>query len=387
MSKKTLVYVSNNIISSRSLIEKLDSADIENKLTLDNLQIGQLSRRYQDRAMANYLKDVVNFKPKVKFSRQTIIKPLEPGVITSIYPNFDFFSDVDKQLLLLRASLNRTEPLSSKTLTQTINSMINPEEIQLDENQVYTLMIKKYNYSEDFIRSFLNGNIFESTYTKPKVLDKPDGQISKKKLDQQSYQKTHTFFSRIVNIISEIMDINLLFIIPSVASEDVQTSKSLIVSDIIENRTTMGLVLSIPGFHEISFYKKANIPLSTIFYDNILQLDYKNNNISGYIGDDITKKIIMEIGLNSSNNLFVNHISDKDEITFEPLDRKQPLKIVELKGPDDKNHTYLLGIYGNLYEDDDNYNDLVGRLESWEISNDGKSKVFWCNNYYQKLSS
>ena len=96
MSKKTLVYVSNNIISSRSLIEKLDSADIENKLTLDNLQIGQLSRRYQDRAMANYLKDVVNFKPKVKFSRQTIIKPLEPGVITSIYPNFDFFSDVDK---------------------------------------------------------------------------------------------------------------------------------------------------------------------------------------------------------------------------------------------------------------------------------------------------
>jgi len=291
------------------------------------------------------------------------------------------------ELLLLRASLNRTEPLSSKTLIQTINSMINPGETQLDEEQVFGLMNKKYSYSKDYTKSFINGNIFEPTYTEPNDSEKPDGQKFIQKLDQNSYQKTHTFFSRIVNIISEIIDINLLFIIPSVASEDVQTSKSLIVSDIIENRTTMGLVLSIPGFHEISLYKKAQIPLSTIFYDNILQLDYKNNTISGYIGYEITKKIIIEIGLNSSNHLFVNHITEKDEIAFEPLDRRQALKIVELKGPDGKNHTYLLGIYGNLYEDDDNHNDLVGRLESWDISKESKAKVFWCNNYHHKLSS
>ena len=133
-------------------------------------------------------------------------------------------------------------------------------------------------------------------------------------------------------------------------------------------------------------YKKSKIPPNTIFFDNIFELNYKQNSLNYFIGPEITKKIIIENGLNIPNTLFVNQTSDNDEIVFEPLDRKQPLKIVEILGPDNMPKKYLLGIYGNLYEDDNKYNDLVGKLNGWDIL-DGKAKVFWCNNYYKKLKN
>ena len=147
----------------------------------------------------------------------------------------------------------------------------------------------------DDIRGFINGDIHEPQYIKSSVSIKGE-EASFEKLGQDSYIKAHKFFSRIVNIISELIDVNLLFILPSLVSVDVETSKSLIMSSIIESRKTIGLVISIPALHPISMYKKTSIPLSTIFFDNILQLDYKNNVISESIGNEITKKIIMSKG-------------------------------------------------------------------------------------------
>lgn len=385
MSKKTLVNISSNVISSESLLEKLDSSDQVNDITLAKLKSGKFRKQIQDNAMSKYLKDIVHMRHKVKFSRQVIHKPLEPKKITTIYPNLDFFSVQDKELLLLRASMNRTEPLSGKTLLETINDILHPSDKHLDFTEVSDMLIERYTYNMDDIRGFINGDIHEPQYIKSSVTLKDGEEGAFEKLGQDSYLKAHTFFSRIVNIISELIDVNLLFILPSLVSVDVETSKSLIISSIIESRKTIGLVISIPALHPISMYKKTAIPLSTIFFDNILQLDYKNNVISESIGNEITKKIIIEIGLNTSDYLFVNQITDNDEITFEPLDRRQPLKIVEIQGPDAKKHTYLLGIYGNLYEDDGHHNDLVGKLDSWDISNNGKAKVFWCKNYFDRV--
>jgi len=384
MSKKTLVNISSNIITSESLLEKLDSLDEGNNFSLAKLKSGKFRKQIQDNVMTKYLEASVKLQHKVKFSRQVIHKPLEPKKITTIYPNLDFFSVEDKELLLLRASMNRTEPLSGKTLLETINDMLHPSDKQLDFIEVSDKLVERYKYNMDDIRGFINGDIHDPQYIKSSVSLKGEEE-SFEKLGQDSYIKAHKFFSRIVNIISELIDVNLLFILPSLVSVDVETSKSLIISSIIESRKTIGLVISIPALHPISMYKKTAIPLSTIFFDNILQLDYKNNVISEFIGNEITKKIIIEIGLNTSDYLFVNQITDNDEITFEPLDRRQPLKIVEIQGPDTKKRTYLLGIYGNLYEDDDQYNDLVGKLDSWDISNNGKAKVFWCKNYFDRV--
>jgi len=374
MSKKTLVNISNNIISSESLLEKIKSADIDTTITADKLRLGRI---VQDKALTEYIKGISKGLKKGKFSRQVVYKPLEPNRYTFIYPNYDFLSVYDKQLLLLRTSINRDEPMSSKSLLETINSILPQNVNKLNLPDIVSKFRTSNYLNEEDIVNFIDGRINNPIYNKSGGFDKLDG---------VSFSKTHKFFSIIANIISKIININILFILPVVVSQDIPTSKSLILSDIIENRSTIGIVISIPSLHQVSLYKKSKIPPNTIFFDNIFELNYKQNSLNYFIGPEITKKIIIENGLNIPNTLFVNQTSDNDEIAFEPLDRKQPLKIVEILGPDNMPKKYLLGIYGNLYEDDNKYNDLVGKLNGWDIL-DGKAKVFWCNNYYKKLKN
>ena len=100
-------------------------------------------------------------------------------------------------------------------------------------------------------------------------------------------------------------------------------------------------MVSIPSIHQASLYKHGSINSNTILYDNIFELDFRNNRLSRLIGTKITKNIIIENGLSLTNKMFKNRVHQDDVIEFEPLDRYQELSVIQLEGPDNNPHKYL----------------------------------------------
>lgn len=376
MSKKTLEYISNNIITSELLVEKINEKSEETTQKFDVSKI-KSKPMFQDLALTNYFKNYLEYPKDVKFTRRAITKPLPPMRHTFIYNGYEFLtSPVDKQLLV-RSSINRQNETAQSNLVDTINHVINDGSKKLNIDEVLDEFVPTELLTLEDFRSYIEAEIPRAKY---KVVG------SKNIINQETIQRTHRFLDRFVKIVSNILDINVMFILPSVVSKDNTSNKSLILSDLLEERPTLGLVVFIPSIHPITVYKDIKIPDNTIFFDNLIQLDFNNNSTQSLIGRKITKNIIIENGLTLSNKLFRNPVEKNSSITFEPLDRYQDLPVVQILGPDNVSRNYLLGIFGNLYEDDDKFNDLVGKVQFLDSSN-GQGKIFWCEDYYNNLKN
>ena len=79
-------------------------------------------------------------------------------------------------------------------------------------------------------------------------------------------------------------------------------------------------------------------------------------------------------------------------IEFNPIDKIEPLKVIEIEISPNIKRTFLLGKTGNLYEDDNNLNDLVGNISNLDVKKDslssaallsGTASVYWCKKYVQ----
>jgi hypothetical protein len=68
------------------------------------------------------------------------------------------------------------------------------------------------------------------------------------------------------------------------------------------------------------------------------------------------------------------------EIFVDNDDIGKELQIIEVKINDIDTKTFLLGKSNQLYENDDNLNKLVGKIEFLN-NNHTKSNIYWCVNY------
>ena len=68
------------------------------------------------------------------------------------------------------------------------------------------------------------------------------------------------------------------------------------------------------------------------------------------------------------------------------------IKVIEIEISPNIKRTFLLGKTGNLYEDDNNLNDLVGNISNLDVKKDslssaallsGTASVYWCKKYVQ----
>ena len=145
MSKKTLEFISNNIITSESLVEKLhkkiDDSE-KQKYTVSNLNLNLLA---QQLALTKYFSKYYTFNDNVKFYRQGINKPITPEKLAFIYTghdNYKFLSDQGEGLILVRTSINRRNEATQKDLLSSINMMLTEGYSKLDKTSLIVIFFR-----------------------------------------------------------------------------------------------------------------------------------------------------------------------------------------------------------------------------------------------------
>ena len=101
------------------------------------------------------------------------------------------------------------------------------------------------------------------------------------------------------------------------------------------------------------------------------------------------KKTLQNISYKENHNeaknikyIFNEQTDLGDDLVYNPLDRQveDGLNVIEIDIGNGDKRRYLLGTHNHLYEDDDNLNNLVGKLVITDTTY-GKGDVYWCKNY------
>ena len=94
---------------------------------------------------------------------------------------------------------------------------------------------------------------------------------------------------------------------------------------------------------------------------------------------EVVEPIKEEVGVDVVEPVEANQYQGT-EIFVDNDDIGKELQIIEVKINDIDTKTYLLGKSNQLYENDDNLNKLVGKIEFLN-NNHTKSNIYWCVNY------
>ncbi len=151
----------------------------------------------------------------------------------------------------------------------------------------------------------------------------------------------------------------------------------------VSNKT---LMFSIMFPKNLSFYSKnKSTREKDIIYEFIWCLNAENNLIQFNIPQKILDKInhseifeakregFLKVNEEPVRDKIKVNIENENFVKFNPIDKTIPLNVIEIKLPDKKNpststitKTFLLGVDNNLYEDDDDKNNLVGKIISFK---------------------
>ena len=246
------------------------------------------------------------------------------------------------------------------------NSLPNEYLHKLSEDAILTQLtenLDKFNRTD--LENYLLGKISNPKYNETGKL-----------LSAEVYQNLHKVYSEL-SIISEKLDINIMFIMPRILIRNVNISEnSLILSKINEDRITIGLMIYIPGISEATSTIKIKIknksitkqiPIDRIYFESIYELNISeesiDNMIKKFLGKDITRQIINHKAKNIKY-IFNEQTDLGDDLVYNPLDRQveDGLNVIEIDLGNGDKRRFLLGTHNHLYEDDDNLNNLVGKL-------------------------
>ena len=128
------------------------------------------------------------------------------------------------------------------------------------------------------------------------------------------------------------------------------------------------------------------IPIDRIYFESIYELNISeesiDNMIKKFLGKDITRQIINHNESKNIKYIFNEQTDLGDDLVYNPLDRQveDGLNVIEIDLGNGDKRRFLLGTHNHLYEDDDNLNNLVGKLVITDTTN-GKGDFYWCKNY------
>jgi len=200
-------------------------------------------------------------------------------------------------------------------------------------------------------------------------------------ISKEIYSVLIQFYLYFIEVISAKLNVNLLMYIPTMNVID-STLKTFYISNIKKGIPFIAVKVIIPFISKLPRSNINKLLINKIYYENIAELNVRDNSINYHLSESISANIKGELGIKTTLDSDIASIGD--EIIFDPLDREGELKIIEIPVTDKINKTYLLGKSGNLYEDDDDTNDLVGKLHFIDKVS-FSARVYWSKNYLENL--
>jgi hypothetical protein len=276
------------------------------------------------------------FKPDLTYSPTSILNPIEENTMSSVaYKELGY----NKNILF--------------RYKQNTNNFFDIFKIELNRQQeIVETISKKVNLDSESIRNILYNNALYSGFNKDLV------SVLTSILEELSKE------------LHSILDINVLFIFRSIS---ISIAKNFIAySNDIEKPLQV-----------IYVYVATN--KTPIYFEPMLHIDLNNNTVNrtitniSYANFLLSKLNMARQSPKATPKLTQPKKSTENitEIVFEPLDKEDELPIVEVD-LGSKKRRYLMGRTGNLYEDDDKHNSLVGKIV---YNTSGKSTIYWCKDY------
>ena len=318
------------------------------------------------------------------FSNFIVVKPVKLGIVND--PMLWFKNE---NFVPIRLRLNNNNLIEMINLIHTV---------QIDIDSLISEM-QSNNYSIDFITNILNGKLVDIVYNKDNIYS----------IDFK--QKILNFYKDLCVYIYTTYNCNLIFYrLFSLKPDTLQDSNEFpwIYSSTninIDNPTYMffislpdsimnELITNEPSHLQLHFHKSFNSENpDSIIYEYIPCLNLKDSDsifsLDFNIDISLVSKFIIEKKINqvldeeiTTQETKESLIEKQKTIEFNPYDKINPLKIIEIDIPNVGKKNFLLGVSGNLYEDDDEKNDLVGKIENVNLTKStGSTTVYWCKEY------
>ena len=279
------------------------------------------------------------FSTKMVYNPISILNPIEPNNMSSVafkeigYSKnllFRYREDSDNFFDIFKISLDRQE-------------------------EIVDTISKKTKIDSESIKNILYNNVLYSKFNKDLV---PVITDILEELSKQLY---------------DTLDSNVLFIFRSI---NLSIPKNFIgYSDDIEKPLHVIYVYTSINKTIIRFEQMLHIDLNNKTVDKIVSnADYANYLLSKLkiAKEGPKQKLVTPKAIQPKKTT-----ENITEVVFEPLDKEEELPIIEVD-LDSKKRRYLMGRTGNLYEDDDKHNSLVGKIV---YNTSGKSTIYWCRDY------
>lgn len=369
-------------------IEKLNSKlqdETQNIITIENLE-EKLGTRKIDLSKKNSIFQALEiyFRMILKNPGVTLIRKNHTNILGHINAvsiekgaTLSWLSNSDEGKLAIRNNLGLSST-TDNSIIDMINNIIN-EPDSISQSEIVTKILEKLQgYSRDDVNAVLNGSI-----NNPQYISLGKFQL----LAPKFYVSCHSIFSKLAQIISDSYNVNVVFLMFRIASKDRSMNRlnPVILSNNMESsRQTLCININLHSLHPIQ--KRKEIELNKIIFEYIYELDYKNDNINRLLSTDITNNIIEQHSSELTRALVNKNVDIGNEISFEPFDKDLDLKVVEITIKGHK-RSFLLGSTYNLYEDDDDKNNLVGKIKTWDTTTDFNAEIYWCNGYLEKLDN
>ena len=316
------------------------------------------------KALSAYFTKILGNEVKCEIGIRSI-QPLKDKGITIINDSsLTFFRSIENNKIILSRK-------KSTNLLDVLNfSMGGIVTADNTKSIIDQLLLK---YPQTYIDSIINSQIPE--------LNIPANPGHNYTIPREKYTFLIEFYNNLINIVAENLNINLIAYIPT---KNITDSKliTFYISNFKDNLDTIGIKIIIPFLSKVPRNKVNKADINKIYYENLCELDSSNNTIVTKFSDTIIKKIKGELDLVSSSKQTLQQIGD--EILFNPQDREGELKIIEVQISETIVRRFLLGKTGNLYEDDDELNDLVGKLIFINQAT-FSVEIFWCKDYLEKI--
>ena len=359
---QTLKEHSHNIITKDNLPSKLGDKSIDIRTKQDIIT-----------AITLYLKHIVGQNLKYKVSHPLRILGGLNSLAIYKESSFGWLSNLENETLVVRTNAGLRSNINN-CIIEMINNML-PSNIEpLVFNEILgTMNTLIPGASEEELNSILRGTIPNYQYqdaSKPYILN-------------SKFKEIYNIFSKLANTISDTIGLNIMFLFTKVPVGELSSLDNVIVSGLNPDQNTLAINIIIHSAHQFSY--KKDISVDKIIFEYMYELDYKNNRLNNLIGESITNQIIKEQEPKLRTHIFDRTLETDMEISFEPFDKQIELDVIKIFFKDGIDRNFLLGSTGNLYEDDDNNNDLVGKIKDFDKSTNS-AEIYWCKNFYEKIN-
>ena len=355
-AKFSIETISKEIISSNDINIYLDDGtNLVKERSLPNSTLNALS---------SYLGKILNRALKAKNLGNTIknLKSDEVALINQKTLPFFRISEEKKILINIKDSEN--------LLDSVFISMNMDRESSLRKEIIAELSSK---FTSEYVYTILDGII--PNLEVPQVIDR------EYVIGKEIYSVLIQFYLYFIEVISNKLNVNILLFIPTMNIIDTAL-KTFYISKIRKGIPFIAVKVVIPFLSKIPRSVVNKVSVNKIYYENIAELNVPDHSINYKLSDSIIANIKGELGIKTSLDSDIASIGD--EIVFDPLDREGLLKVIEIPITDKINKTFLLGKSGNLYEDDDDTNDLVGKLHFIDKVS-FNTRIYWSKNYLENL--